>query len=181
MFFAILVFSNRFSKCTGLRRGYLITKTWLVPFISFPFASLPMADASSIVYRTQPAPVARDWYYHLRRAIPTVRILSRPETPDDDTRSTFRTCAKGRLLRCLTFIHAALVSLLRLSFSHSLLTRILFSCTESTRRSGSRLPVRPARGPLPSCCYPHGPLRGPQDSPWSLGSLVRSRGHLRRR
>ena len=120
MFFAILVFSNRFSKCTGLRRGYLITKTWLVPFISFPFASLPMADASSIVYRTQPAPVARDWYYHLRRAIPTVRILSRPETPDDDTRSTFRTCAKGRLLRCLTFIHAAIVSLLGLSFSHSL-------------------------------------------------------------
>ena len=85
------------------------------PSLIIPLASLVMADAPSIVYRTQLVPAARDWYYHLRRAIPSVRILSRPEKPDDDTRSTFRTCAKGRLLRCLTFIHAAIVSLLGLS------------------------------------------------------------------
>jgi hypothetical protein len=68
-----------------------------------------MASSSTIAYRTSRVPKANDWYYHLRQAIPSVRVMSRPEKPDLE-RPAFRTCSKGQLLRCLTYIHTLVVS-----------------------------------------------------------------------
>jgi len=75
-----------------------------------------MADSSSTGYHTSHVPIQRDWYFHLRQRISTVRALIQPVNPDDpDQRPSFLTCNKGRLLRYISFIHTAIVSLPRFS------------------------------------------------------------------
>jgi len=71
-----------------------------------------MASSSSTGFHTSRVPAERDWYYHLRQRVSTVRALIRPAKPDDpEQRPSFQTCNKGSLLRYISFVHAAIVSL----------------------------------------------------------------------
>jgi len=70
-----------------------------------------MSSSTAAVYRTESVPAARDWYYHLRQRISTVRALIMPLKPDDpDQRPSFETCTKGRLFQYISFVHTSIVS-----------------------------------------------------------------------
>ncbi|KIM39692.1 hypothetical protein M413DRAFT_28895 [Hebeloma cylindrosporum] len=65
--------------------------------------------APSTIFRTAPASVDDDWYYHLHQVIPVFRELAKPPSSNLTTEPTFSSCRLSRLLRDLSGIHTAII------------------------------------------------------------------------
>ena len=87
------------------------------------------------------------------------------------SRLTFRTCNKGRLLRCISYIHVAIVSSFLFHFNHSL---IASHFSERARWPWPWLLVWSPRRKVSRCTCSHGPPSRRGCRPWSLVPVVRS-------